>query len=120
MPRRHSETRNDLHMRPDPFPFHRFAWGHLLFAGLGSLIWLALLALIIFALVRAFSRPRVYAPPPPMSGPTPAAGSGSAIELLRRRYAAGEIDATTFEQMLERLVASEAYEQSRGGQAPPM
>jgi uncharacterized membrane protein len=105
-------------MRPDdPFPIHRFEWGHLLFAGLGSLIWLALLALVIFALVRAFSRPRVYAAPPPM--PAPPSGGGSAIELLRRRYATGEIDATTFEQMLERLVASEAYEQSRSGQTPP-
>ncbi|HEV2237705.1 MAG TPA: SHOCT domain-containing protein, partial [Ktedonobacterales bacterium] len=108
-------------MRPHPFPFHPFTWGHLLFAGLAGLLWLALLALIIYALVRAFSRPRAYAPPP-MPGPMPAAApaaSGSAIELLRRRYAAGEIDATTFEQMLERLVASEGYEQSRGGQTPP-
>ncbi|HEY7983713.1 MAG TPA: SHOCT domain-containing protein [Ktedonobacterales bacterium] len=104
-------------MRPYPFPLHPFTWGHLLFAGLAGLLWLALLALIIFALVRAFSRPRAYAPPP-MPAAAPAA-SGSAIELLRRRYAAGELDATTFEQMLERLVASEAYEQSRGGQTPP-
>lgn len=107
-------------MRPDPFPFHHFEWTRLLFAGIGSLIWVALLALVIFALVRAFSRPRVYAAPPPVPTPTATAGSGgSAVELLRRRYAAGEIDATTFEQMLERLVASEAYEQSRGGQTPP-
>jgi uncharacterized membrane protein len=89
---------------------------HLLIAGLGSLLWLGLLALIIFALVRAFSRPQAYVPPPM---PTPAAGGGSAVEMLRRRYAAGEIDATTFEQMLERLVASEAYEQARGSQTPP-
>ena len=30
----------------------------------------------------------------------------SALEILRRRYAAGEIDTDTFEQMQERLVAS--------------
>lgn len=30
----------------------------------------------------------------------------SAFEILRQRYAAGEIDATTFEQMWERLEAS--------------
>jgi len=30
----------------------------------------------------------------------------SALEILRRRYAAGEIDTATFEQMRERLVAS--------------
>jgi putative membrane protein len=109
-------------MRPHPFPFgpgpfHGFGWAHLIFAGLGSLLWIGLLALLIFALVRLFSQPRAAAAPPPT--PAPAAASGSAIELLRRRYAAGEIDATTFEQMLERLVASEAYEQSRGGPTPP-
>jgi uncharacterized membrane protein len=97
-------------------PFHSFAWPRLLAFGLGSLLWLGLLALIIFALARAFSRPRASVPPPMA---TPAAGGGSAVELLRRRYAAGEIDATTFEQMLERLVASEAYEQTRGSQTPP-
>ncbi len=106
-------------MRPDhPFPFFHFAWPRLLFAGLGSLLWLGLLALIVFALVRAFSRPRAYVPPP-MAASVPPAGGGSAVEMLRRRYAAGEIDATTFEQMLERLVASEAYEQARGSQPPP-
>ena len=106
-------------MRPDyPFPFERFEWSHLLFAGLGSLLWLGLLALVVFALVRAFSRPRAYTPP--VAHPISAGGeSGSAVELLRRRYANGEIDATTFEQMLERLVASEAYEQARGSQPPP-
>jgi putative membrane protein len=109
-------------MRPHPFPFgpgpfYRFDWWHLLFAGLGSLLWIGLLALLIFALVRLFSQPRAAAAPP-TPAPAPAAGNGSAIELLRRRYAAGEIDATTFEQMLERLVASEAYEQARGGQTP--
>jgi uncharacterized membrane protein len=36
-----------------------------------------------------------------------------ALEILRRRYAAGEIDRTTFEQMWERLVAS--YQQEDPG-----
>jgi putative membrane protein len=39
----------------------------------------------------------------------------SALEILRQRYAAGEIDAVTFEQMRERLEAS--YHQ--GEQRPP-
>ena len=37
----------------------------------------------------------------------------SALEILRRRYAAGEIDAVTFEQMQERLMAS--YQQEGHG-----
>jgi len=39
------------------------------------------------------------------------AGSGggpSALEILRQRYARGEIDAATFEQMRERLESSHA------------
>ena len=35
-----------------------------------------------------------------------------AIELLRRRYVLGEIDADTFEQMVEHVLASELSEQS--------
>ena len=37
----------------------------------------------------------------------------SALEILRQRYAAGEIDTATFEQMRERLMAS--YQQESDG-----
>ncbi len=37
-----------------------------------------------------------------------------ALEILRQRYAAGEIDTNTFEQMLERLISS--YQQENNGQ----
>lgn len=63
--------------------------------GLGSLLWLALLGLGIWALARLLSnRPSVGNPP--VSGP-------SAMEILRQRYARGEIDEATFAQMRERL-----------------
>src|SRR6266700_6556830 len=91
-------------------------WGHgmwLLFPiiFLSKFIWLVLLALLIGFLVRRFTagtRPVGTwgpAPFPPAGGPPPAQ-QASAMELLRQRYARGEIDSTAFEQMRERLEAS--------------
>ncbi len=37
-------------------------------------------------------------------------GGPSALEILQQRYARGEIDTATFEQMRERLVASGAHD----------
>jgi uncharacterized membrane protein len=39
-------------------------------------------------------------------GPFEASFESDALEILRRRYARGEIDATTFDQMRERLESS--------------
>lgn len=61
-------------------------WG-----GLGMLLELAVLVLLVYLLVRAFSR---------------SSGSESrdrALETLRERYAKGEIDKETFERMLRDL-----------------
>jgi uncharacterized membrane protein len=90
-------------------------WGHgmmlwfpMLF--LGKLIWLVFLALLIAALVRAFTtRRRPVGPWGPVPFPpagTPPTQQGSAMEILRQRYARGEIDGTTFEQMRERIEAT--------------
>ncbi len=91
-------------------------WGHglwLLFPVIffSKFIWLVFLALLISLLVRGFARrtrpvgPWGPVPFPPAGGPAPAQ-QASAMELLRQRYARGEIDNTTFEQMRERLEAS--------------
>jgi uncharacterized membrane protein len=98
-------------------------WGHglwLLFPVIffSKFIGLVLLALLIGFLVRRFTAgPRpvgawgpVQFPPAGRQAPTQ---QTSAMELLRQRYARGEIDNTTFEQMRERLEASYAPRQQQ-------
>lgn len=69
---------------------------------LWAFFWLALLGVIIWAVVRLTTR-RGQAP---MQAPPP-----SAEEILRQRYARGEIDAQTFETMRERLQATSSAEE---------
>lgn len=63
---------------------------------LAGVFWLAVLGALIWALVR-WSGARGQRP-----ATTPTQNNGqSALEILRQRFARGEIDATTFEQMRE-------------------
>ncbi len=68
---------------------------------LGKFFWLVVLGLLIWGVVRRFSARRTpfYRPGVPPVQP-------SAMEILRQRYARGEIDAVAFDQMRERLEAS--------------
>jgi putative membrane protein len=62
-------------------------------------LWILVLVMLIWALIRWLSgRSAKHAMTPP--------GGLSALEILEQRYAHGEIDHTTFEQMRERLQAS--------------
>ena len=75
---------------------------------LGKFFWIIVLALLIGYAIRRFGYRYRHAPfyhygvPP-----TPP----SALEILRQRYARGEIDAVTFDQMRERIQASEGQRQ---------
>jgi uncharacterized membrane protein len=86
------------------FPFEHgpdFFWR--LIPLLGTIFWIALLSILVWALLHWLTTrnsPVIgYHPPPQVYQP-------SAGEILRQRYARGEIDEVTYQQMRERLEAS--------------
>lgn len=79
-----------------------FGLGWILMA-FGMVLWIALLVILVWALIRWLSS-KANTPFPTMT-PTPQSGL-SAEEILRQRYARGEIDAATYEQMRQRLEGS--------------
>ena len=60
-----------------------------------ALFWIALLALVVFAVVRLF--PRTEPTPTPREQPE------EPREILKRRLASGEIDVDTYEQLSSKL-----------------
>lgn len=95
------------------FPFFLF----MIFRLMGTLFWIALFALLILGLVRLLTRnqgPHFLFRQGPFTTSQPQQPyqpyqpqQPSAMEILRQRYARGEIDAVTFDQMRERLQAAE-------------
>jgi putative membrane protein len=82
-----------------------FSWGGMFLMMLGTTLWIALIVVLIWALIRWLNRKTTPSVPPYTSTPT----SGPlALEILNQRYAHGEIDTATYEQMRERLEASSA------------
>jgi len=80
------------------------------FLFLGRVFWLIILGLLIWSVIRWLSSrnrhmymPPTYNPVPPTFTPGTPPSQLSAMEILRQRYARGEIDAATFENMRERL-----------------
>ena len=85
-----------------------FGWGSMILMMLGSTLWIVLLVVLVWALIRWLNHRMAF----PIQPTNPLLASGpSAMEVLRQRYARGEIDATTFEQMRERLEASDTSRQ---------
>jgi putative membrane protein len=80
-----------------------FGWGGWILMTFGMVLWIALLVVMGWAIIRWLER-KTTRPVQPSTG-TPAAGP-SALEILQQRYARGEIDTATYEQMQERLTAS--------------
>jgi uncharacterized membrane protein len=79
-------------------------WPSMTLMMLGSTLWIVVLVVLSWAVIRWLNH-RTTSP----TGQTHMlAGSGpTATEILSQRYARGEIDATTFEQMRERLETSD-------------
>jgi putative membrane protein len=82
-----------------------FGWGWLMMS-LGTILWIALLVVLVWALLRWLSNRTSTPVPPPSSG---VQSGPTALEILRQRYARGEIDTATYEQMRERLEATPSY-----------
>ena len=87
-------------------PYHHwFAGDFSPFMFLGPLFGMIWCWLVIYGLWRvARFLGRSYAPTQPV------VAQPSALEILRERYARGEIDADTFEDMAGRLIRSEHHE----------
>jgi putative membrane protein len=88
-----------------------FNWPSMTLMMLGSTLWIVLLVVLVWALIRWLNKRTVN----PTEQTNTLSGSGpTAMEILRQRYARGEVDATTFEQMRERLEASDnAHQRSQ-------
>lgn len=89
-----------------------WGWPSFLWMGLGGLFWLLVAGLVIWAIVRWLSTRSTPDHQAPINGP-------SALEILEQRYARGEIDAVTFEQMRERLVAGQSRSETPQDQREP-
>src|SRR5260370_35029047 len=78
-----------------------FGWPMMVVMLVGMLLGGIVLALLIWALVRGLvdAPPRSQVTSPPGSG----VSSMSALDVLRERYASGEIDARTFDGIRRRL-----------------
>jgi putative membrane protein len=80
-----------------------FGWGGMIFGGLLMLLfWGVVIALIVLA-VRALSRPG-SGPVAPSAG-SPGQARDPALEILRERYARGEISKDEFNSMRQDLTA---------------
>src|ERR1700694_2308422 len=77
-----------------------YGWPMMVWMSLWGIFWLTLLGLVIWALIRWLNRSTSLDTRTSTTSSEP-----SAMEILQQRYARGEIDPATFEQMREHLEA---------------
>lgn len=80
-----------------------YGWAGMLWMGLGTLFWIAVLVLALWLLARLFTGRTTISPPGHFGLPP---SQPSAMEILRQRYARGEIDTETFVTMRSQLETS--------------
>ena len=85
-----------------------FDWLSMILMSLGMVLWIALPVVLVWAIIRWLER-KTTTPASPVTNATPS--GPSALELLQQRFALGEIDTATFEQMRERLSTLGARDQ---------
>ncbi len=78
-------------------------WGGWILMTFGMVLWVALLVVMGWAIIRWLDS-KITRPTLPSAG-TPVAGP-SALEILQQRYARGEIDTPTYEQMRAQLTTT--------------
>ena len=81
-----------------------YSWFSMSLMMIGMTLWIALLVVLVWALIRWLNR-KTLTSMPKSDAPV---SELSALEILHQRYARGEIDAGTYEQMKERLEGSSA------------
>jgi putative membrane protein len=93
-----------------------FSWSSIFLISFGTALWVALLVALVWALILRINKGTTIPAHPPTSAPPT---GPSALEILSQRYARGEIDAATFEQMRERLetLSTPAYQQNYANQS---
>ena len=83
-------------------------WPSMTLMMLGSTLWIVVLVVVAWVVIRWLNHRMISSAQQTQT----LSGSGStATEILRQRYAKGEIDTTTFEQMRERLEAADNVHQ---------
>lgn len=76
-----------------------WSWGGMLVMILSTLLWVALIGVVIVLVVRWLGSRS--------SRPMDSSHKASALEILEQRYARGEIDEATFQRMRDQLHANE-------------
>jgi len=80
-----------------------FGWAGMVLMSLSMVLWIALLVVLVWAVIHWLDRRTSVSASSDTRVPP---GGPSALDILRQRYARGEIDTATFEQTRERLEAS--------------